>query len=390
MLLALLLAAAPLCNGRADLCSRPYNRATFAATHDSYAAADYVPNVLCAVPLYCPITNIGFVDQQHGITQQLHDGIRAFDLRLLPDTQGGHQLCHAIASKCQLQVDFIKKFLTNPKDAFTDVSMAFSTPDAVLAEFATWMAANPREVITISLQLRDTPDEVLRSLLRRHGLDKLVHKHAVGRAFATLGQMLASGQRLVIFTDHGATNDGWLYAGTASKPGMVFDVGSGWQHKLSAKDVVNDCSDPLPNPLAVDAVLAFAHHLTNSFTALPQLEFNTVSLEQHLYNCYKRLGLAPTFVSVDRYAHSWVNDAVAHANAGNIQAPKGIWKEITDGGKCGFDNIVDAGKCGTEKIKDGAQCGFERGLAKLAHHAPKACTVPKSCKQARTCRVKVN
>jgi len=82
MILAFLLAAGALCNGRADFCSRPYNKVTFAATHDSYAASEYVPNVLCLVPLYCPITNIGFVDQQHGITRQLKDGIRAFDLRL--------------------------------------------------------------------------------------------------------------------------------------------------------------------------------------------------------------------------------------------------------------------------------------------------------------------
>ncbi len=126
MLLGLVLAFAQVCNGSAELCARPYNKVTFAGTHDSYAASEYVPNVLCMVPLYCPISNPGFVAQEHGITRQLNDGIRAFDLRLVPDSGGGYSLCRARDERCQLQAEFIKAFLKSPKVALDKASMAFS------------------------------------------------------------------------------------------------------------------------------------------------------------------------------------------------------------------------------------------------------------------------
>ncbi len=66
------------CNGHEALCDRPLDEVTLAGTHNSMSNADaewMAPN------------------QQHGLTRQLEDGVRALMLDTM-EWNGGPYLCH--------------------------------------------------------------------------------------------------------------------------------------------------------------------------------------------------------------------------------------------------------------------------------------------------------
>jgi hypothetical protein len=277
---------------------------------------------------------IGFVDQDGTITDQLNHGIRAFDLRLVTDENKVAQLCHARHEECQSEHKFVagvkailKKDWKHPKEAwseleskvFNNVAMAFSSPDAVFEEFHRWIAAHPNEVVTINAALvsSNLSMSYLEGQLDKHKLRGFLHSHAKGKAWATLGEMIAHGQRLVVFS------------GKGNQKGDINDIDSltvslskGWDGKWKTSDVIADCGDLQPAAFAAaDAVIEFDHHLTMSIARLRDRHFNTSALQQHLFNCHEKYKKAPTYLYVDFFKDSWVVKLAEDANRGVFRKP---------------------------------------------------------------------
>jgi hypothetical protein len=327
-------AVALQCNGHEALCSKRYNEVTFAATHDAYASDAYVKSsVKSFIPGYRAVAYIGFVDQKTSITKQLEDGVRALDLRIAPSSAGGYALCHARHSICQTEKHFLKKIGEAIKaglkfweksaraeakkkldEALFNIALAFSTPDAVFGEIRKFVDGHPNDVVTVFAGLiGKTPASYLKELLDRHGLTKYLHQHTWGKPWATLGEMVESGKRLVVFG--GGNND--------APDGSFPSVGAGWQDKWKSDQVVSDCGSSLPANLPVDVITDFSHHLTMSIARLKERhlgkDFGTKDLVAHLQTCYRKHSRWPTYISVDFYNETWAVRMAEEISLGKLK-----------------------------------------------------------------------
>jgi hypothetical protein len=159
------------CNGYEVLCDRPLDQVTLAGTHNSMSNADagwLAPN------------------QQHGLTRQLEDGIRALMLDTM-EWNGEPYLCHGY---CELG----------------------SQPLAEgLAEIESFMAAHPREVILIVFQ-DSLSVEVTVEVMDSVGLSQRVWTWEGHSApLPTLAELIDAGSRLVVTAEAGGAPPGWYH-----------------------------------------------------------------------------------------------------------------------------------------------------------------------------------
>ncbi|KAJ3212128.1 hypothetical protein HDU83_005756 [Entophlyctis luteolus] len=165
--------AATVCNGYAALCSRSYDNVTFIGAHDSYAvdkdALDLSSN------------------QNIDVTAQLNAGVRMLQVQGHLINSNHIELCH---TKCGL---YNGGSLTN-----------------YLKRVVAWMAANPTEVVTILMTNNDdvaVNAEWLTSF-QDSGIDQLAYippYMPLPRGhWPTLGEMIDSGRRAVLFLDYKA------------------------------------------------------------------------------------------------------------------------------------------------------------------------------------------
>ena len=162
-------AAAQLgCNGHERLCSAALDEVTFAGTHNSMANFD--ADWLAA-------------NQQHGITRQLQDGIRALMLDTV-EWNGEPYLCHGY---CDLGAQRL---------------------DEGLAEIEDFLAANPREVVIIVFQDGLTRD-VMTSSLEESGLGQRAWTWE--GSLPTLGELIDQDTRLIVSSEHHEPPPGWYH-----------------------------------------------------------------------------------------------------------------------------------------------------------------------------------
>lgn len=158
------------CNGKSDLCDRKYSDVTFIGTHDS-------PFVGSTLEL---TTNQG-VD----VTAQLNAGIRFLQGQTHKNGAGDLHFCH---TSCLLE------------DA--------GSVESYLSKVKKWMDSNPNEVVTILLTNGDNVDvSMFDDAFQGAGLVQYAHKqqsHLKMDQWPTLGEMISSKGRLVVFLDYGA------------------------------------------------------------------------------------------------------------------------------------------------------------------------------------------
>jgi hypothetical protein len=207
--------AAPIrCNGHAALCDRRYDQVVFAATHNSFAAADQ-----------------GFdaPSQQQGISDQLRDGIRMF----LLDTH--HWETPADLQRVEQQMPpqqrtSFEARLREPAQPPAGVYLCHmycglgATPlaDALIA-FRQFMDRRPHEVVGLFLEDYVSPAETAAAFAAT-GLDDYVYTHPDGADWPTLGQMIASGHRLVVFAEHHGGPPDWYRYGWNDVQDTRYDV----------------------------------------------------------------------------------------------------------------------------------------------------------------------
>jgi len=154
---------AATCNGSIALCQKRYDQVAFPGTHNSFATKE---------------DKVADADQTHLVPTQLADGIRALHLEVSKYDFGEPWVCHAL---CQLG--------------------GVKLVDA-LATVRTFLDANPREMITVFIELNGVTVSDAAARFVTNGLDRFAHVQSMNMQWPTLGSLIDSGQRLVVLADH--------------------------------------------------------------------------------------------------------------------------------------------------------------------------------------------
>jgi len=224
---------------------------TFPGTHNSMANGDaewIAPN------------------QQHGITQQLNDGIRSLMLDTM-DWNGEPYLCHGY---CELGAQPLSEGL---------------------AEVETFLAANPREVVIIIFQDGLSTD-VMTTALEESGLAARAWTGA--DTLPTLGELIDAGTPLIITAEHGGPPPSWYH--------HAWDWIQDTPYSFSAADEMN--CDPFRG--SEDNPLFLVNHWLG--TPLPTetgaMDVNATDiLAQRAQACEEERGQRITILAVDFYNH---------------------------------------------------------------------------------------
>jgi hypothetical protein len=243
------------CNGHDEYCSKPYDELCQAATHDSAAnSADFWQ----------------FPAQSQSILDQLDSSISTLMLSVYDDN-GALSVCRG------------------------DCAEGRTALASVLGSVKTFLDANPRYVVTL---LFDTSVESSRvqQELETQGLDHLAQSQANNAAWPTLGQMVDSGHRLVVFSNAPNPSADWLLP----RDVWIWETARDWTSLSSMK-----CS-----PVVGDRSRAFAlihHNLVEPFDAGNSEPSPTLAASANafavvttrLQSCESQFNRVPTFVAVD-------------------------------------------------------------------------------------------
>lgn len=188
------------CNGHVELCDRPANEVAYATTHNSMSISDY-----------------GWLWPSHDgtISDQLNAGIRA----LLIDTHYADTLeqidtalgeLSPAAQEVAREVIAAGDFRTNEGSFLCHMACGLGARVFIdtLAEIRTFLEENPRDVLFIVIQDAITPEDTVREF-EEAGLVQYIYDHPGGQAWPTLGEMIDSGQRLVVMAEEEGPPPTW-------------------------------------------------------------------------------------------------------------------------------------------------------------------------------------
>ena len=168
------------CNGHAELCDRPLDQVTLAGTHNSMSNAE-----AGWLPPY----------QQYGLSRQLEDGVRA----LMLDTyewEGEAVLCH------------------------NDCDLGSQSLAEGLGEIASFLAANPNEVVLIIFQDSLSVEGTV-AVLEEVGLDDTVWTwDGATVPLPTLRELIDAGHRLIVSAEFSGPPPDWYH----SAWDLIFDT----------------------------------------------------------------------------------------------------------------------------------------------------------------------
>ncbi|PFH49645.1 hypothetical protein AMATHDRAFT_62773 [Amanita thiersii Skay4041] len=215
---------ATVCNGHAELCSRSYGNVTFIGSHDSFAVSDD-PVVLSR-------------DQEVDIPTQLGLGIRLLQAQSHV-WDGELHFCH---TTCILfdggrVVDY-------------------------LAKVKTFLDQNPNEVLTLLFTNPEgqSVDGVWKPIFDQAGITPLAyvppHVPMKWNEWPTLGDMIDSGKRVVVFLDAGAD--------TSKVNFLLPEFPMIWETPFGVTDPSFPCSvDRIQGPLSTEEHMYMINHSLN-------------------------------------------------------------------------------------------------------------------------------
>ncbi|KAF9157470.1 hypothetical protein DFQ26_008705 [Actinomortierella ambigua] len=258
-------AQAQVCNGYAELCTKPYNQVTYATTHNAYAFSP--PGALAA-------------NQDNDIPTQLKDGIRAFMLDAYAAASPSDiQLCHG---NCQL--------------------LNGGPLSKTLGQFKTFLDANPNEVVTI--------------LWENAGNLPPSQFQAGSTNWPTLAEMISSGKRLVNFIDDGySASVPWLM----NEYSFIFETP--WQ---IPKGSAYPCTIDRPAGGQQQSMYVLNHFISGQISTggqsidVPQRgaaeQTNGPDLVSHVNECVSTFKQNPAFLAIDFYEKGSLLQTVAQLN----------------------------------------------------------------------------
>jgi hypothetical protein len=240
------------CNGAEALCARTYDAVAYPTTHNAMSNAD---------------EGWAGPNQQHGIARQLADGVRG----LMLDTyyfEGTTQLCHSL---CTLG----KEPLVSG-----------------LAKIRTFLERHPTEVVSIIFESYISPADTAAAFAAA-GLEGYLHAQAPAAPWPTLGELVDTGRRLLVFTDDG---------GPGRPPWYHYVWDHAWEtHYSFARPEDMSCTINRGN--AANPLFILNHFLTQIFgnPALAEQVNHDPFFVDRAEQCRDLSGRLPNFVTVDFY-----------------------------------------------------------------------------------------
>ncbi|KAI7870559.1 PLC-like phosphodiesterase [Spinellus fusiger] len=270
------------CNGDVSLCSRSYSNVTYLVTHDSYAVG----------------SNIA-ATQTLSITDQLNQGVRGLKFSAVAPSSdpAAIHLCHTL---CNL----------------LDAGPASKTLDTV----AQWLQENPDQVITIMWNnLYDMKATHLAMAYTTSKIAPYIYEHPKDQPWPTLGEMIASGKRVVNFIDSQADEEAvpWLM----DQFSFVFETPYDNRNPDTFKCVIDR-----PTSLKVpDGRMYLINHFLYGNLRLGAMEvqipqrdqaamINSESLRNQTMECIQVFDKIPNFIEVDFYEQGYPLEIVAQLN----------------------------------------------------------------------------
>ena len=290
------------CNGHVALCDRRYDDVAYPATHNSMSAADeprwFLP------------------EQPTSLVGQLDSGVRV----LLIDTWYGQPTQRAgvvvTAAKdrdsalAQAEADYSPDVVaaalrvrqsanltpTGPPEPYLCHAMCelgSTKLEPAMKGVEEWMAAHPREVVTLFIQDEVSPADTA-AVLEQAGLTAYAHTQLPGQRWPTLREMVTSGKRLVVLMENegGGATYPWLLQG--------FDWVQDTPYENASASSFS-CRRLRGTP---DSPLLLVNHWLNGYTSLVT-DAQTVNaygvLMPQLERCQSERGMIPNFVAVNFY-----------------------------------------------------------------------------------------
>jgi hypothetical protein len=296
------------CNGHVELCARPYDDVTYAATHNSMSAPDVVPV---------------WPEHDGGLTEQLDAGVRA----LLIDTHHWAPLASAGQLAATVQdaepqlapalADALYQQLAGLRDGrpgtfLCHIHCGFGAQPLVdgLGKVTAFLDANPDEVVTLIIQDDISPEETV-AAFDAADLTRYVHPQRSGDEWPTLGELIDRGERLVVFAEDEGPPPDW-YAN-------AFEAMQETPFLFRSPDDFS-CAENRGDPTAS---LFLMNHWVQRIAPdrTDAVRVNRLDvLVGRAQQCARERGLMPNFLAVNFYG---IGDVVAAADVLNGVAPGG-------------------------------------------------------------------
>jgi len=192
------------CNGHAELCDRPYDQIVQAATHNSMSSPDVVQI---------------WPEHDANITTQLDAGIRTLliDTSYWPEIDRPSELSTieialppAVASFLFDELD--ERLSAHPGTYLCHSRCAYGAISLVtaLSDVKSFLDANPDDVVTLIVQNGiSTTDTV--AAFTSSGLDSYLYDRSPTTEWPTLGDLVDSGRRLVVFAETASPPPAWYH-----------------------------------------------------------------------------------------------------------------------------------------------------------------------------------
>ncbi|KAI5449272.1 hypothetical protein NCC49_005134 [Naganishia albida] len=288
---AFITSRATTCNGHAELCSRSYGNVTFVGTHNSYAVGGGVAD-----------------NQGWNITQQLNDGIRLLQAQT-HNENSGINLCH---STCTLQSSgLLQTYLTT---------------------LSAWLTSNPTEVVTLLLTNPDgIPPSTFAGVFESTGLDQVAYvpgQSLTARTeWPTLGELVDSGKRLVVFMDYDAD--------FGSVPYIIDEFSNVFEDAYDVTSQEFPCTANRTSGSPETTLMLTNHYLdyTTSIFGIPVFLSDKSkisvtnsasgygSIGQGINNCVDRWARNPNFILLDWYDSNALVPFTVAAELNGVAAP---------------------------------------------------------------------
>ncbi len=188
--------AATGCNGHVELCDKRVDEVVFAGSHNSMSSTDLGWELAM---------------QTGDIVTQLDTGIRALLIDALyweksGAIEGGDNAAASSVIEAALSEDEPK-----PGTWLCHGFCALGATDLTggLTDIALWLESNPREVLLIVVQDEISPED-LTAAFETSGLRDMAFLHQAGTPFPTLGELIDSGHRVLIYGENNGEPNSWF------------------------------------------------------------------------------------------------------------------------------------------------------------------------------------
>jgi hypothetical protein len=305
------------CNGHVELCDRRFDEVAYAASHNSMSVASapgwFIPEHFDAIPVQLDQgVRALLVDVWSGIPGP--DGVRTAPGSYAEALAAAEEEYGAEAVQAALRLSGIVAGAVagegiGPEALFMCHGLceigATSFADT-LDELRVWMATHPDEVLTLFIEDHVASDLIVADI-EAAGLLSYVHTPTPGEPWPTLGEMIESGERLVVMVEEGS--------GGSAAPWLVngFEWTQDTPYTFPTVDDLS-CDENRGPP---DAPLFLLNHWLSSFRSLvsnaEQINYSDVLLTRAL-ECQEARGQIPNFVAVNFVSIGDVFDVVDTLN----------------------------------------------------------------------------